>query len=148
MWQLYPLLARGSREGLDVWQFYGPQSPLRPASTLGKTLRWVIPGSLLLPNDRAATLQSGSPPAPGFATRLHGSINQVTKPAFSRTRTRTITKSQVRKCPSPRRNSQPITESANSLNIPGAVAKFISKPAHMGIYGPGVDYRVIAPDIA
>jgi hypothetical protein len=85
MWQLYPLLAGGSRERLDVRQFYGPRSPLRTASTLGKTLRWVIPGSRLLPNDRSAILQSGSPPGLGFAKRLHGSINQVTKPAFSRT---------------------------------------------------------------
>jgi hypothetical protein len=34
----------------------------------GKNLRWVIPGSRLLPTDRAATLQSGSPPgAPRLA---------------------------------------------------------------------------------
>ena len=29
---------------------------------MGKTLRWVIPGSRLLTTDRAAILQSGSPP--------------------------------------------------------------------------------------
>jgi len=29
---------------------------------MGKTLRWVIPGSRLLLTDRAAILQSGSPP--------------------------------------------------------------------------------------
>jgi hypothetical protein len=29
---------------------------------MGKTLRWVIPGSRLLATDRAAILKSGSPP--------------------------------------------------------------------------------------
>jgi hypothetical protein len=35
---------------------------------MGKTLRWVIPGSRLLATDRAAMLRSGSPPGLGHAT--------------------------------------------------------------------------------
>ena len=61
-WQLYDLAAGGSRERLEVWQFYGPLYPLHAISAMGKTLRWVIPGSRLLLTDRAAMLQSGSPP--------------------------------------------------------------------------------------
>jgi hypothetical protein len=55
-WQLYALLAGGSRERLEVWQFYGPLYPPHGVDALGKTLRWVIPGSRLLPTDRAAIL--------------------------------------------------------------------------------------------
>jgi len=53
--QLYRLAAGGSRERLEVRQVYGP---LYPSNTdaMGKTLRWVIPGSRLLATDRAAIL--------------------------------------------------------------------------------------------
>jgi hypothetical protein len=41
-----------------------------PCQTLGlMRTRWVVPGSRLLQNDRAAILESGSPPGLG-ATRL------------------------------------------------------------------------------
>ena len=41
---------------------------------MGKTLSWVIPGSRLLPADRASNTESGSPPGTwGFATMLAGS---------------------------------------------------------------------------
>jgi hypothetical protein len=53
-WQLYGLLAGGSRERLDVRQFYGPLDPHNRIAAMGKTLRWVIPGSRLLLTDRAA----------------------------------------------------------------------------------------------
>ncbi len=55
-WQLYGLVAGGSRERLEVWQFYGPLYPPHGTDAMGKTLRWVIPGSRLLLNDRAAIL--------------------------------------------------------------------------------------------
>jgi len=50
------LAARGSRERLDVWQFYGPLYPRNRIDALGKTSRWVIPGSRLLLTDKAAIL--------------------------------------------------------------------------------------------
>jgi hypothetical protein len=53
-WQLYELLAGGSRERLDVQQFYGRSYPHDRIETMGKTLRWVIPGNRLLETDRAA----------------------------------------------------------------------------------------------
>jgi hypothetical protein len=53
-WQLYRLLAGGSRERLAVYQFYGPVYPRSDIDAMGKTLRWVIPGSRLLLTDRAA----------------------------------------------------------------------------------------------
>jgi hypothetical protein len=59
--QLYRLAAGGSRECLDVRQFYGPLYPRNRTDAMGKTVRWVIPGSRLLLTRRAATLQSGSP---------------------------------------------------------------------------------------
>jgi hypothetical protein len=72
----------GSRERLDVRQFYGPLYPPHRIDAMDKTLRWVIPGSRLLasligPAPRwvqielahLATGQSGSPPGPGTATR-------------------------------------------------------------------------------
>jgi hypothetical protein len=37
-----------------VWQFYGPAVFAYGTDALGKTLRWVIPGSRLLLTDRAA----------------------------------------------------------------------------------------------
>jgi hypothetical protein len=55
-WQLYRLAAGGSRERLDVPQFYGPLYPHARTDPMGKTLRWVIPGSRLLATDRAAML--------------------------------------------------------------------------------------------
>jgi hypothetical protein len=55
-WQLYGLLAGGSRERLEVWQFYEPLYPSHGIDALGKTLPWVIPGSRLLAIDRAAIL--------------------------------------------------------------------------------------------
>jgi hypothetical protein len=67
-WQLYGLVAGGSRERLEVWQFYGPLLAADGTDAMGKTLRWVIPGSRLLPSDRTTTLRSGSPP--GAAARI------------------------------------------------------------------------------
>jgi hypothetical protein len=55
-WQLYGLVAGGSRGRLEVWQFYGPLYPPPGIDALGKTVRWVIPGSRLLLTDRAAIL--------------------------------------------------------------------------------------------
>jgi hypothetical protein len=55
-WQLYGLLAGGSRERLEARQFYGPLGPHNTIDAMGKTLRWVIPGSRLLPTDRGAIL--------------------------------------------------------------------------------------------
>jgi len=55
-WQLYRLAAGGSRERLGVRQFYGSLYPRDRIDAMGKTLRWVIPGSRLLATDRAAIL--------------------------------------------------------------------------------------------
>jgi hypothetical protein len=55
-WQLDGFAASGSRERLEVWQFYGPLYPPHGIDAIGKTLRWVIPGSRLLLSDRAAIL--------------------------------------------------------------------------------------------
>jgi hypothetical protein len=55
-WQLYRLLAGGSRERLELWQFYGPLYLPHGTDAMGKTLRWVIPGSRLLLTDRTAIL--------------------------------------------------------------------------------------------
>jgi len=55
-WQLYGLLAGGSRERLEVWQFYGLVVAPHGIGAMGKTLRWVIPGNRLLLTDRAANL--------------------------------------------------------------------------------------------
>jgi hypothetical protein len=47
----------GSRGRLEVWQFYGPVvSAAHGIDAMGKTLRWVIPGSRLLLTDRTAIL--------------------------------------------------------------------------------------------
>jgi len=54
--QLYGLAAGGSRERFEVRQFYGPLYPRNRTDAMGKTWRWVIPGSRLLPTDRAAIL--------------------------------------------------------------------------------------------
>jgi hypothetical protein len=53
-WQLYGLAAGGSRERLEVWQFYRPLYSPHGTDAMGKILRWVIPGSRLLLTDRAA----------------------------------------------------------------------------------------------
>jgi hypothetical protein len=53
-WLLYGLAAGGSRERLDVRQLYGPLYRRNRTEAMGKTLRWVIPGSRLLATDRAA----------------------------------------------------------------------------------------------
>jgi hypothetical protein len=55
-WQLYGLLAGGSRERLEVRQFYGPLGPHNTIDAMAKHRRWVIPGSRLLPTHRAAIL--------------------------------------------------------------------------------------------
>jgi hypothetical protein len=52
--QLYRMAAGGSRERLDMRQFYGPSSLHNRIDAMGKTMRWVIPGSRLLATDRAA----------------------------------------------------------------------------------------------
>jgi hypothetical protein len=67
-WQVCRLLAGGSRERLEVWQFYIALSPPHGTDAMGKTLRWVNPGSRLLPTHSAAMLRSGSPPGLGHAT--------------------------------------------------------------------------------
>ena len=38
-WQLYRLAAGGSRERLEVWQFYGLLYPRNRIEAMGKTLR-------------------------------------------------------------------------------------------------------------
>jgi hypothetical protein len=55
-WQLFGLVAGGSRERLEVWQFYGRSYPPHGIEAMDKTSRWVIPGSRLPLNDRAAIL--------------------------------------------------------------------------------------------
>ena len=55
-WQLYGLVAGGSRERLEVWQFYWPVVSATRNRRDGQTSLWVIPGSRLLLNDRAAIL--------------------------------------------------------------------------------------------
>jgi len=68
--QLRNLAAGGSRERLNAVQFYRPCADQQPSeqSRWINALRWVIPGSRLLPSDRTAKLQSGSPPDAGQAT--------------------------------------------------------------------------------
>ena len=44
------------RERLELRQFYGPLYPRNRLDAMGKTLRWVTPGSRLLLTDRAANL--------------------------------------------------------------------------------------------
>jgi hypothetical protein len=65
--QLCKLAASGSRERLLVVQFYRSRGhpSASEQSRWEKPLRWVIPGSRLLPSDRTAVLQSGSPPSGG-----------------------------------------------------------------------------------
>jgi hypothetical protein len=49
------MLAGGSRERLEMWQFYSPVvSAAHGIDAMDKTLRWVIPGSRLLPLHRTA----------------------------------------------------------------------------------------------
>jgi hypothetical protein len=54
-WQLFGFLAGGSRQRLELWQFYGRCTPARNRRA-GQKMRWVIPGSRLLLTDRAAIL--------------------------------------------------------------------------------------------
>ena len=65
--QLCNLAASGSRERLVVVRFY--RSGARPSPSeqrpAVKASRWAVPGSRLLPCDRTAELQSGSPPGFG-----------------------------------------------------------------------------------
>jgi hypothetical protein len=62
------LAAGGSRERLLVVQFYrlGVNRSSSKPSRWVKALRWAVRGSRLLPSDRTATLQSGSPPGLGL----------------------------------------------------------------------------------
>ena len=53
-WQLYRSAAGGSRERLEARQFYGPLDPPPGIEAMGKTMRWVVPGSRLLATHRAA----------------------------------------------------------------------------------------------
>jgi len=68
-WQLCKLAAGGCRERLSAVQFYRLQVDRPPSEQTrwAKALRWVIRGSRLQPSDRAAKLQSGSPPGAGHA---------------------------------------------------------------------------------
>jgi Tfp pilus assembly protein PilE len=65
--QLCKLTAGGSRERPSARQFYGPRPNRSPwaQSRWVEVLRWAIPGSRMLPSDRTAKLQSGSPPGVG-----------------------------------------------------------------------------------
>ena len=67
--QLCKLRAGGSRERPSERQFYRPRPHRSPwaQSRSVEALRWAIPGSRLLPSDRTAELQSGSPPGVGHA---------------------------------------------------------------------------------
>jgi prepilin-type N-terminal cleavage/methylation domain-containing protein len=67
--QLCKLTAGGSRERPSARQFYRPRPNRSPwaQSRWVEVLRWAIPGSRLLPSDRTAKLQSGSPPGVGHA---------------------------------------------------------------------------------
>jgi prepilin-type N-terminal cleavage/methylation domain-containing protein len=67
--QLCQLTASGSRERPSERQFYRPRPHRSPwaQSRWVEVLRWAIPGSRLLPSDRTAKLQSGSPPDVGHA---------------------------------------------------------------------------------
>lgn len=63
------MAASGSRERpQDSAALFGSGIDQIGAEPLGKNLRWVTPGSRLLPTDRTARLQSGCPPGAGHAT--------------------------------------------------------------------------------
>jgi prepilin-type N-terminal cleavage/methylation domain-containing protein len=86
--QLCKLAAGGSRERPSAGHFYRWQRPNRSPSEQrrwGKVLRWVIPGSRLLPSDRTAILRSGSPPRVGHAQArvLIGKIRTKRTAGFS-----------------------------------------------------------------
>jgi tetratricopeptide (TPR) repeat protein len=74
--QLCKLAASGSRERPSAVQFYRASADQQPSeqNLWVNALRWVIPGSRLLPSDRTAELQSGSPPGPGPATPRLGTV--------------------------------------------------------------------------
>ncbi len=109
-WQLYGLVAGGSRERLDGWQFYGPLYPRRTEQR-----RWVkhrvgsFPGAacyqpIELPPYEAAPLQGvrSAQPVAGlqpFCTRVEFReaqnpntqlLHYSASPTYSRTTTRTI----------------------------------------------------------
>jgi prepilin-type N-terminal cleavage/methylation domain-containing protein len=67
--QLCKLIAGGSRERSSERQLYRPRPNRSPCaqSRWVEVLRWAILGSRLLPSDRTAALQSGSPPGVGHA---------------------------------------------------------------------------------
>jgi hypothetical protein len=50
--------------------------------------------------------------------------------------------------PSSPGSSQSIPKPTNGFDVSSAIAEFISEPAHMRVYGPGIDHRVVTPDIA
>jgi hypothetical protein len=57
-WQFCKVAAGGSRARPSARQFYGrlPNRCLSPSASLLDAVRWVIPGSRLLPSDRTAIL--------------------------------------------------------------------------------------------
>jgi prepilin-type N-terminal cleavage/methylation domain-containing protein len=87
LWQLCKLAAGGSRERPSAGQFYRQRANRSPSEQRrwGKVLRWVIPGSRLLPSDRTAILRSGSPPGVGHAQArvLIGKIRTKRTAGFS-----------------------------------------------------------------
>jgi hypothetical protein len=52
-------------------------------------------------------------------------------------------------CPPNRsvRNCQPISESAHRLDVTAAAAELIAQAAHVGVYGSGINDRVVSPNI-
>src|ERR1700678_887936 len=84
IWQLCNLAAGGSRERLNAMQLYRPCADRHPSeqSRWINALRWVIPGTRLLPPDRTAKLKSGSPPDAEQATRLNAM--QLYRPSADR----------------------------------------------------------------
>jgi hypothetical protein len=85
------------------------------------------------PRRRRRAAIGGAPPS--------GFIDLQTGRAFSRTTT-------ILTNPLPPRHRQAIAEAANGFDVPGTVAEFVSEPAHMRVDSPGIDYRVVTPDIA
>jgi hypothetical protein len=67
--QLCKLAAAAPEHGPERGHSMGvSKSVPLPRAFLLHAVRWVIPGSRLLPSDRTATLRSGSPPGIGRAT--------------------------------------------------------------------------------
>src|SRR5260370_26981864 len=44
-------------------------------------------------------------------------------------------------------NSQPISETAHRLDVTAAAAELIAQAAHVGVYGSGINDRVVSPNI-